>query len=316
MKQYKFSLILIAVVFSSCVNGQQPSNIKPMYGEVPKNEELKKMDEEFKEWCLNQFGTIDSAVDVHIDFAWSYFYRNDLETAMKRFNQAWFLNPDFADSYFGFAALMDMQGNKAESERFYKIGIEKDIAKERAEICYRRIADCKEQLQDFKGAIDAYAKLVEINPNNAFAFKKMGYFQMQIKNVKDALIAYTKAIELDPTDAVTYNNRAYLYQSLYRNEKNYKNAVADYTKAIELDSKYIGAYVNRGIILMEENHFAEAKKDFEICVQLDSNSGELRRILGQCKMKLNDKYGACKDFKLAKKLGDTQADDLMKLNCN
>lgn len=231
---------------------------------------------------------------------------------MKRFNQAWLLSPDFPDSYFGFAALMDMQNNISEAKRFYEIGLEKDSTKARAKICYQRIADCKEQLQNFQGAIDACAKLVEISPNDAFAFKNMGYLQSQLGNFEDALTAYTKAIELDLTDAMTYNNRAYVYQT----EKNYKDAIADYTKAIQLDSKDIGAYVNRGIALMAENDFAKAKKDFETCVRLDGGkSGALRRILGQCELSLKDTSGACADFKLAKELGDSQADSLSKQNC-
>ena len=315
MRHHSFWIILIAAGLSSCLNAQQPDNKKPMYGEVPKNKHYKKIDEDFKKRVLVQFGSIDSAVQVHIDFAWNYFYNNDLETAMKRFNQAWLLNSEFPDSYFGFAALMDMQNNNTQSARFYKIGNEKDITKERAKICYQRVADCKEQLQDFKGTIEAYTKLTEINPNNAFAFKKIGYFQSNFGNTKEALTAYTKAIELDPTDATTYNNRGYLFQTLYRTEENYKNAIADYTKAIELDSKYISAYVNRGITFMENKDFVAAKRDFEICVQLDSSSGELRRILGLSKLSLNDKSGACGDFKLAKELGDLQANDLLKQNC-
>jgi tetratricopeptide (TPR) repeat protein len=312
MKQYKILILTIAIGLLSCgTKGQQPDNTKPMYGEIQKSDVYKKIDEDFKKESLDQFGTIDSSVNVYIDHAWRYFYHNDLKTAMKRFNQAWLLNSEFPDSYFGFAALLEMQNNKTEAERFYKIGQEKDKSKERAKICYQRIADCKEQLRDFKGTIEAYKKLSEINLTNVLAFKKIAYFQMQTGNSEDALTAYGKAIELDPTDAMTYNNRAYLHQT----KKNYKNAIADYTKAIELDSKYISAYVNRGITQMGTNNYDAAKKDFEISVQLDPKAGELRRMLGLAKINLKDKVGACMDFELAKKLGDTQADELIKQNC-
>ncbi len=311
MKHYKILILTIAIGLSSCMtNGQQSDNTKPMYGEVPKSDEYKKIDDDFKKECLDQFGTIDSSVNVQIDHAWRYFYNNDLKTAMKRFNQAWLLNSEFPDSYFGFAAMLDMQGNRKESERFYKMGLEKDKTKKRAQICYQRIADCKEQLQDFKGTIEAYKKISEINPTNVFAFKKIGYFQMQMGNSEDALRAYGKAIELDPTDAMTYNNRAYLYQTM----KNYKDAITDYSKAIELDSKYISAYVNRGITEMADKNYDAAKKDFEICVQLDSNSEKLRRMLGLAKIGLKDKSKTCNDFELAKKLGDTQVYELIKQN--
>lgn len=95
---------------------------------------------------------------------------------------------------------------------------------------------------------------------------------------------------------------------------NSKSAIADYTKAIELDSKYISAYVNRGITEMEQGDFVAAKKDFEVCVQLDDKSGELRRMLGLSKVS-SDKKGACRDFELAKQLGDEQAEKLIQQNC-
>ena len=314
LKHYIF-LIIIITGLTSCntkTTGQQVDNTKPMYGEVTKSKEHKEIDKDFKKECLEQFGSIDSSVYLHIDHAWRYFYNNDLKSAMKRFNQSWLLDPEYPDSYFGFAALLEMNGNQTESERFYKMGFEMDNSNTRAKICFQRIADCKEQLKDFNGTIDAYIQISELNPTNSFAFKKLGFFHMELQNTESALKAYSKAIELDPYDAMTYNNRAYLFQT----NGDYKKAITDYTKAIELDSKYISAYVNRGITLMQENNFKAAKKDFETCIQLDSKTGELRRMLGMAKINLNDKEGACKDFEIARELGDIYVAELIKQNCN
>jgi len=313
MKPLKFFILSILIGLMSCqVQAQRPDNTRPMYGEVEKSDEYKKLDEDFKNNCLEQFKTIDSAVFFHIDRAWRYFYNNDLKTAMKRFNQAWLLDPEYPDSYFGFAALLEMQDNKEEAVRFYRIGLEKDKTKERAKICYQHIADCKYQLQNTKGAIEAYRKLIELDSANVSALKNWGYLQMQNGDNISALIAYNKAIELDPADAMTFNNRGYLYQT----QKNYENAIADYTKAIELDPKYISAYANRGITEMETGNYQAAKQDFEFCVQIEPGAGSLRRYLAMARLNLNDKSGACKDFKLAKELGDTQAEELIQQNCN
>ena len=135
------------MVLLSCSSTQKPDNTKPMYGEVPKSEQYKQVDEDFKKQCIEYYGTIHNAVQAHIEFGWDYFLNNDVTTAMKRFNQAWLLDAEYPDSYFGFAALMEVQGNKIEAERFYKIGNEKDTTKERAIICYQRIAECKDKLK-------------------------------------------------------------------------------------------------------------------------------------------------------------------------
>ena len=96
-----YTTILILIIFGSCHSQENKiDNTLPMYGGTEKSKEHKEIDEEFIEDCLKQFGSIDSSVNVQIDNAWRYFYHNDLETAMKRFNQAWLLNPEFPDSYF------------------------------------------------------------------------------------------------------------------------------------------------------------------------------------------------------------------------
>ncbi len=291
MKYYQ--LILIFFVLSSSCDYQipQPDNLKPMYGEVYKknlvvynSKEYKKADEEFIRESIKQFGSIDSAVYVYTDHAWRYYYNNSLETSMKRFNQVWLLNPDYPDSYFGFASLLESNGNFDEAKRFYKIAIEKDSNNVRSEICYQRIAEAKEKLGDVKGTIQAFTNITLLNPENSFAYKKIGYFQMELGNGKEALNAYNRAIQLDPNDAMTYNNKGYFYHT----QKNYQSAIDSYSKAIEINPNYIGAIVNRGITLMELNQFEKAKIDFEKCVKLDPTANELKFLLEQSKMKINN----------------------------
>ena len=150
----------IDIVFNPGTEGCTPSiatkkgwNVFSLYWNTAKQVLQKtedghdEIDEDFKKACLEYFGTIDNAVQAYMDFGWEYFCGNDLYAAEQNFNQAWLLNPEFPDYYFGFAALMEVQGENSEAKRFYNIGHEKDITKERAEICYRRIAECKKTIQ-------------------------------------------------------------------------------------------------------------------------------------------------------------------------
>ncbi len=304
-------LVLITIPLSCQSQDSQVDNTKPMYGEVKKSIEHKKIDNDFIQECLTQFGTIDSSVIVITDNAWRYYYNNDLKTAMKRFNQVWLLNPNYPDSYFGFASLSETLGDFSGAERLYKIGFEKDTNWNRAETIFQKIADCKEQLNDIEGVINAYTSIINLNPNNAFAFKKIGYFHMQSNNFSESIKAYNKAIELDPKDEMTFNNRGYLYQT----NKKFEKAINDYTIAIEINPKYISALVNRGISEMEINQFQKAKSDFEKCVLLDKNAGELRRILALSELKLNEISSACDNLRLALKLGDESSKALIEENC-
>ena len=310
MEKFLYMFMLIHL-FSVNAIGQKPDNTKPMCGEVVKDDAYKKIDDEFITVAINQNGSRDSAVNTYLQFAWRHFYHNDLSTSMKRFNQVWLLDSNCADVYYGFAGLLEVKGEKESAKRFYTIAKDKDIEFTRTKICIQRLAFCKENLHDFNGTIEAYEKLVAIDSNNVFAYKKLSYFLIDTLQKEKAFKYFSKAIELDPNDAMTYNNRGYLYQTL----KEYNMAISDYSKALELDPKYIGAFVNRGLTKMEISDFVSAKADFEESVKLETHSGELRLYLGKAKLKLNDKTEACSDFKLAKKLGEKKAKQLLKEYC-
>ena len=62
-------------------------------------------------------------------------------------------------------------------------------------------------------------------------------------NYRGALAAYTKAIEIEPQIAELYNYRG----DAKRNLQDFQGAIADYTKTIEIKPQYANAYLNRGI---------------------------------------------------------------------
>ena len=65
----------------------------------------------------------------------------------------------------------------------------------------------KLQLEDYRGAIADYTKVIEIDPNDATAYHERGFAKLQLKDNRGAIADYTKAIEIDPNDAIAYNGR-------------------------------------------------------------------------------------------------------------
>ncbi len=65
----------------------------------------------------------------------------------------------------------------------------------------------------------------------------------EVGDYKGAIEAYTEAIELQPDFAMAYFNRALVKRKL----EDYQGAIDDYSKAIELIDYYTIAYHNRGI---------------------------------------------------------------------
>jgi len=121
MKKLFFLLSFICCMFCviSC-SEKTPINEIPMYGNIPPTEALKKCNEEFIKEMTQRAGGREAGSQEAIKLAWDYYRKGDQRTAMKRFNQAWLLNPNNAEAFFGFAFLNSVQGKIDEAIPFYK----------------------------------------------------------------------------------------------------------------------------------------------------------------------------------------------------
>ena len=77
----------------------------PMYGNKPKTDAQKKADEEFIQLVQKEM-SLSKGAEHQVKRGWEAFYDRDNATAMKRFNQAWLLNPNNADIYWGFGDVL------------------------------------------------------------------------------------------------------------------------------------------------------------------------------------------------------------------
>lgn len=109
-------LMLTGAATRPCPDG---INKLPMYGEMKKCAEQKAIDRMFLAECKVVFGTPQRAAQWHINRAWKYFYRQEPDSAMMRFNQAWLLDPQNADAFWGFGNIVGQRGQYQESLRFF-----------------------------------------------------------------------------------------------------------------------------------------------------------------------------------------------------
>jgi tetratricopeptide (TPR) repeat protein len=64
-----------------------------------------------------RFGSREQAARAFIQSAHGYYGQNQPGMAMRRFNQAWLLNPDNPDVYAGYAAVLNDQGKMCDAMR-------------------------------------------------------------------------------------------------------------------------------------------------------------------------------------------------------
>jgi tetratricopeptide (TPR) repeat protein len=104
-----------------------------------------------------------------------------------------------------------------------------------------------DRTKSFDAAIDAYKKVLAINPNEAAIYNQMGNIYGAEKKMPEATEALTKAAQLDPQMA------AKAYYNMGANLVNGGNAdqAADFFKrAIDADPNYADAHYQYGVCLM------------------------------------------------------------------
>jgi len=203
------------------------------------------------------------------------------------------------------------------------------------------IGEIHEEAKNYDKAIEAYTKLIEIDPAQSVSYIKryqaylakndyekaladankivdlqpaQGYILKgdalaKLGKSEDAIKAYGDALGHDPTNATALNNRAY---HLALMKKDLKDAARDIAEAIEIAGEEgQPAYVDtRGYIAYLQGRFKDALSDFNLALDSaekmkasEEFSAEIFFHRGLVHRKLGETDLAKKDFEKAKKLG-------------
>lgn len=122
-----------------------------------------------------------------------------------------------------------------------------------------------------------------------------------------------KFIELRPDSSVGYSDRGTIYLVTNDCEK----ALSDFNKVIEKGTGYPAiAYFNKGESLRGLNRFEEAIKCYNIVIAVDNKDARAYYKKGMAFSKIGNKDSACVAYKIAKDLGDTEAEKELDSTCN
>lgn len=149
MKAFRLAaLVVSSVLLAACattdsahspvsqftVAGDIPVNLLPMYGSpgVVKSEAQKKSDELFVEAVTKTAGSRQLGAKDFAGEGWRQYQRGDLDNAMRRFNQAWLLDPESFLPYWGFGAVLMKSAKPEEAILHYERSLSLiDIATEK-----------------------------------------------------------------------------------------------------------------------------------------------------------------------------------------
>lgn len=178
----------------------------------------------------------------------------DFTAALKDYDKAIHLNPDFATTYINRGFALTQKGNtKGALEDYNKaIKLLPDYA-----MAYNNRGITKANSGDIDGAIIDFTKAIELDEKNVSAFTNRGLARASKQDWEGAMADYNTSIEIEPGYYSAYNYRALLYSR----DRKIKEALADFDKCLELMPDHAEALYNRGVIRLQMNQRKSACED-------------------------------------------------------
>ncbi len=99
-------------------------NELPMYGHIQKTTRQQQTDKEYIKTMTEDGRSPEAAAEYVARIGWNAFYEGDCSLAIKRFNQAWLLNPKNQLALWGFACICLDRGQVEEAVRYYRMAID------------------------------------------------------------------------------------------------------------------------------------------------------------------------------------------------
>ncbi|MFN6943933.1 MAG: tetratricopeptide repeat protein [Cytophagaceae bacterium] len=122
----KRSLLLLILLSGAAGLKGQSFNHEPMFGGAKKPASQEKEDKRFIERMQTIDGGQKKAAEYFIEKGWFYFHREILDTAMFRFNQAWLLDENNPDVYWGFGSIMGRREHPDKALEMFRMGLKKN----------------------------------------------------------------------------------------------------------------------------------------------------------------------------------------------
>jgi tetratricopeptide (TPR) repeat protein len=159
-----------------------------------------------------------------------------------------------------------------------------------AQDAYKHGRQLEEQRQ-YRPAIEAYSRAVQIDPKSDTAFLHRGYCLFQLGENSGAIADFTQSLALQPNSSRAYLARALALAASGQDAK----ALADASQALQRDPQYLDAYLLRGRLYESQGNRDLAAADFTKAVSVAPQSEKaylgragILESAGQPEQALND----------------------------
>lgn len=189
----------------------QPGGNLPMYGQpgIVRPDDLKKADVAFARQATTKYGSPGAASRVWAAQGWASLRNGKPELALQEFNQAWLLNSQNYQVFWGFGAVLSQQGRLGEAieqlevasrlidEPAQKVALLSDLGSVYSELAVRLPEDKQlDRAQHFISANRRFTESLEIAPNYAPSWREWAISLYRQERYSEAWIKAKRAIEL------------------------------------------------------------------------------------------------------------------------
>jgi type IV pilus biogenesis/stability protein PilW len=130
--------------------------------------------------------------------------------------------------------------------------------------------------RDYTKAIQAYQKVIEIDPGYAEAYNNLGIIYQEVGDFDRALSSYQKAIQINPMYEKALNNLGVL---LYLKGR-YEESIQAFQKALTLNANNIESHINLGILFKKRGQMDQANESFQRALSINPLHGEANYNIG------------------------------------
>jgi hypothetical protein len=125
----KFLILGFVLIYSQHSFSEVTFDQQPMYADLDRDSspEYISQDNDLIAKATRTFGTREHASEGYTEKGFDHYSNNEFDKSMKRFNQAWLLNPENPYPYLGFGLLMNVNKQSCKTYEMFKLANDKGL---------------------------------------------------------------------------------------------------------------------------------------------------------------------------------------------
>lgn len=219
------------------------------------------------------------------------FEHKDISGSIKYIQKALSLNPDDPAAHLKMAKMFVYTKDYTKAFSEINVVLRQDVYN--AEGYFLKGMIYKD-MKDTTKALSSFLTAAEVDPEYREAILQLALLN-GYKNDPVALQYYDKAFKLDTGDVFPIYAKGVYYQD----RSNFEKAKEFYREAILRDQQYANAYFNTGYILMQQDSFEKARRQYDLLTKIEPGDFEAYYNRGLCSEMLGRKDEAIADYRQA-----------------